>query len=76
MEADADDMRMIIETQNMEKVQLRMRIAELEASWLEIDVALANAERSAIDRAEETPRLFYSRRCCRSSLAGGHYERC
>lgn len=37
------------------------RISELEGAWAEIDVALCNAERSAIDRSEEMPRLFYSR---------------
>lgn len=37
------------------------RIAELEGAWAEIDVALCNAERSAVEHVEEMPRLFYGR---------------
>lgn len=34
---DEDAMRMVAETHNMEKVQLRMRVTELEAALQEID---------------------------------------
>lgn len=42
------------------EVVVRERRAEQDL-WTEIDIALANAEQSAIDHGEDQPRLFYSR---------------
>lgn len=42
------------------EVVVREARVELEM-WSEIDIALANAERTAIDHGDEQPRLFYSR---------------
>lgn len=41
--------------------RLEARIVVLEGMWAEIDVALCNAERSAMERLEEMPRLLYGR---------------